>query len=332
MARTQPRSAATMQRHLEPLCINCWSCGQRMWIAYHTYRTVTTLAGPCRLVLHVRCCHNRGCAQYRRSYRPEEEGKWALPHGEFGLDVIAQIGMLRYTSHRSVPEIHQVLRGRGVSIAERTVAHLLERYEELVVLSLLNPQRLRERFHERGQIILAIDGLQPDVGHEVLWVLRDCLSGEVLLARSLLSACEAELANLLHEVHQALDVPIRGVISDGQHSIRKAVQTVLPDVPHQLCHFHYLREAAKPVYEADKHAKKELKKHLRGVRPIEHSVEQRSDGEAEAICGYCLAIRSALTDDGRPPIAASGLKLHARISAIAASLMRVAEKGACHVS
>jgi hypothetical protein len=22
-----------------------------------------------------------------------------------------------------------------------------------------------------------------------------------------------------------------------------AVQTVLPDVPHQLCHFHYLREA-----------------------------------------------------------------------------------------
>lgn len=62
---------------------------------------------------------------------------------------------------------------------------------------------------------LAIDGLQPDVGHEVLWVLRDCLSGEVLLARSLLSACEVELASLLREVQQALDVPIREVISDG---------------------------------------------------------------------------------------------------------------------
>jgi hypothetical protein len=43
-----------------------------------------------------------------------------------------------------------------------------------------------------------------------------------------------------------------GVISDGQQSIRKAVQPVLPDVPHQLCLFHYLREAAKPVYEADR--------------------------------------------------------------------------------
>jgi hypothetical protein len=128
------------------------------------------------------------------------------------------------------------------------------------------------------------------------------------------------------------DVPIHGVISDGQHSIRKAVQTVLPDVPHQLCHFHYLREAAKSVYEADRHAKKELKKHIRGVRPIERAVEKRKDVEAEAIRGYCLAVRSALTDDGRPPLEAPGLKLHERMSAIVTSLTRVSEKGACRVS
>ena len=69
-------------------------------------------------------------------------------------------------------------------------------------------------------MILALDGLQPDVGHEVLWVLRDCLSGEVLLARSLLSATQEDLAALLTEVQQALRVPIAGVISDGQLSIR----------------------------------------------------------------------------------------------------------------
>src|ERR1700681_2999080 len=144
----------------------------------------------------------------------------------------------------------------------------------------------------------------------VLWVLRDCLSGEVLLARSLLRACEAELASLLREVQQALAVPISGVISDGQQSIRKAVQAALPDVPHQLCHFHYLREAAKPVYEADRHAKKELKKQLRGVRPIERAAEaEEDDAEADLVQGYCAAVRSALTDDGRPPLVASGLRL-----------------------
>jgi hypothetical protein len=156
-------------------------------------------------------------------------------------------------------------------------------------------------------------------------------SGEVLLARSLLSATEGDLAPLLAEVHDALAgpdpdqpvVPILGVVSDGQHSIRKAVARALPGVPHQLCQFHYLREAARPIFEADRQAKKELKKRVRGVRPIERELEGRTDGEAEALRGYCLAIRSALTDDGRPPLAASGLKLKGRLEAVALSLERV---------
>jgi MULE transposase domain len=333
MARKDCRPVATAEQLLTPLCTHCGFCGQPMRIAYRTQRTITTLQGICRLTLRVRQCRNLHCEWYHRAFRPEEEGRWALPHGEFGLDVIVLVGTLRYTAHRSIPEIHQALRDRGVPIAERTVTHLLQRYEELVALRLSEQPRLGERFKEQGQVILAIDGLQPDVGHEILWVLRDCLSGEVLLARSLLSACEGDLADLLREVRQVLDdVPSRGVISDGQHSLRNAVQTVLPDTPHQLCHFHYLREAAKPVYEADRHTKKELKKHIRGVRPIERAVEKRNDTEAEAIRGYCLAVRSALTDDGRPPLEAPGLKLYQRIAAINTSLTRISEKGAYRVS
>ena len=102
----------------------------------------------------------------------------------------------------------------------------------------------------------------PDVGQEVLWVLRDCVSGEVLVARSLLGATENDLVPLLEEAASIcgkLGLPIAGVISDGQHSIRNAVARALPGVPHQLCHFHYLREAATPIADADRHAKKERK-------------------------------------------------------------------------
>lgn len=286
-----------------------------------------TLDGLYRLTLIIRRCQNPACSLHRRPYRPEEEGGWALPHGEFGLDVIALVGALRYAEHRSVPEIHQLLLARGVQIAERSVTHQLQRYEELVALRLADQPRLRARLAQQGQVILALDGLQPDVGHEVLWVLRDCLSGEILLARSLLSGTQGDLAALLREVAAALPVPIRGVISDGQQPIRTAVAAVLPGVPHQLCQFHYLREAAKPIFEADRHAKVRLKKEVRGVRPIERALEGREDDEAAAIRGYCLAVRAAVTDDGRPPLCASGLKLHARLAAIHASLGRVAEKG-----
>jgi hypothetical protein len=161
----------------------------------------------------------------------------------------------------------------------------------------------------------------------VPWVVRDCLSGEVPLARSLLSSTSEDLAVLLREVAAAIGVPIAGVVSDGQHSVRLAVGRPLPGVPYRLCRFHHPREAAPPIFEADRHAKKELKKRVRGVRPIERAVEGRDDAEAEAVRGYCAAVRSALTDDGRPPLAASGLRLQARLEAVAASLRRVGERG-----
>jgi hypothetical protein len=142
-----------------------------------------------------------------------------------------------------------------------------------------------------------------------------------------LSARNKDLAALLGQVKANCPVPVAGIVSDGQHSIRKAVAKAFPGVPYQLCQFHYLREAARPIYEADRHAKKELKKKVRGVRTIERQVEEQTGPEAEVVRGYCSAVRSALTDDGRPPLEASGLTLHSRLSAIAASLERLDEKG-----
>jgi hypothetical protein len=329
MARRTPRPVPTETQTLKPLLRHCPTCGETMWAAYHNYRTITTLKAILGLTLQIRRCLNPACPHRHYPYRPEQEGCLALPKHEFGLDVMAFVGQQRYGYHRSVPEIHQVLVERGVAVAPRTVTNLLERYDELVALSLQDTGRLQRCTQTYGRVIVALDGLQPDVGHEVLWVLRDCLSGEVLLARSLLSATQDDLAELLREGKQALQVPIIGVITDGQPSIRAAVAQALPGVPHQLCHFHYLCEAAKPIYEADRHAKKELKKRLRGVRPIERKLEGRTDPAAEITRGYCSAVRSALTDDGRAPLAASGLQLHDRLSAISASLGRVEKRGPC---
>jgi len=36
------------------------------------------------LTMVVRRCIQPECPRYHRAYRPEEEGRWALPHGEFG--------------------------------------------------------------------------------------------------------------------------------------------------------------------------------------------------------------------------------------------------------
>ena len=203
MARTAPRARPDREQVLETVHAHCPACGGRLRYRYDNRHTVTTLAGLVRLRLRIRRCEDPGCARYRRPYRPEAEGALVLPQHEFGLDVIALVGALRYREHQSVPEIHRGLRERGVAIAERTVTHLLDRYDELVATSAADDDRLRAVLAGQGRAILALDGLQPDVGHEVLWVVRECLSGEVLLARSLLSSTGEDLAALLREVAAA---------------------------------------------------------------------------------------------------------------------------------
>src|SRR5262249_24122770 len=152
----------------------------------------------------IRHCVNAECSRFHRPFHPEAESLLALPEHEFGLDVLALIGRLRHAEHRSVPEIHQELTRRGIAVALRSVTNLLDRYDELRALATADRERLRALLRKQRRVVLAIDGLQPDVGHEVLWVLRDCLSGEVLLARSLLSATIKDLAALLTEVRRAL--------------------------------------------------------------------------------------------------------------------------------
>ena len=66
---------------------------------------------------------------------------------------------------------------------------------------------------------------------------------------------------------------------------------------------------------------------MRGIRASERASEGRSDPEAAVVGGYCAAVRSAITDDGRAPLAAPGLKLKKRLEKITDSLDRVTRAG-----
>lgn len=80
--------------------------------------------------------------------------------------------------------------------------------------------------------------------------------------------------------------------------------------------------------------KKERKKAVGEIRPVERTLENVLKGqkvtipeymarltpqEATIAQGYGLALRSALADDGHPPLCAAGLRLAGQLSSIAAS-------------
>src|SRR5271157_2499792 len=69
-------------------------------------------------------------------------------------------------------------------------------------------------------------------------------------------------------------------ISDKQDAFVTGIVAEFPGVPHRYCDNHFLRDLAKPVLEADSHAKVQMRHTVRGLRKIEQAVLKRQNAEA----------------------------------------------------
>ena len=308
--------------HLYPSLKHCPHCSSPLSERYRKRRLILQLHGPLPVVSHFLTCPSTTCSLHSATYRPEEEDTLALRGYHFGLDVIAYIGQLRFTEHLSITDIAQRLSSLPqFSISIKEVALLCEVFLALVNTVASHDQAYLEQLRSLGQIILSIDGVQPEKRNETLYILREVQTGRVLVARNLASSSGPEIEKLIGEV-LALGIPVKGVISDKQESIRKACERQLPGVPHQLCHFHYLRDMAQPGSRADRGLKKGLRQRLRRIREIEQSADRGSAREAEEAKGYCVAIREVMRDDGQYPLNRPGVAWYERLSEIKSSIKR----------
>lgn len=314
---------------------SCPRCGAPLRFAYRRKRHLILLRERLALEVDADRCSDAGCP-LAAGFTPPEEARLALPKFIYGLEVLTEIARLRWVERQSLGELHGQLREvYGLPISERNVDYSIQTWQELATAWVLRDRDRVEALQKQGGIILAIDGLQPQKGHDTLYLLRDTISQTNLLTRPLSNGSSANLAELIEEV-KAMGVPILGVVTDKQHSLVLAVDKALPEVPHQLCQFHFLRNLARPVMEADRSLKKGIKKQLRGIASVERSLErrkQRGKGTPGAIRqaeAYCIALRATLNDDGKPPLDPGGLKMVDRLCQLDRSLHRSEEpkKGA----
>ncbi|MFD2327994.1 transposase [Cohnella sp. GCM10020058] len=261
-------------------------------------------------------------------YRSAEADALAMKHTSYGFDVLALVGELRFKQHLTLAELHTELNRRGVVTSERNCMRLYERYLTLLRASV--DEHLREKLaqvtQEHGGLLLSLDGVQPEKGNETLYVVREGFSGTIVAAKNLKSGSAQELKKWLEPV-RALGLPVIGLLSDGQHSIRMALSDLWPDVPYQLCQYHFLKDIAKPVVDRDRKLKTDLKKNLRGIRKLEKHYQAKRSEEAEIARGYLAAVRSVLLEDGNPPLDLPGVRIYEEAQAIEASLNRCAKKG-----
>lgn len=277
-------------------------------------------------------CTNPACPFPRVVYRSAQAEARQVKGSGYGLDVVAHIGQLRFGQHRTREEIWRHLgEATPVQISERHVQNLVEVYLALLRASQADlGERLAPVVAEHGGLVVALDGLQPEQGNEQLWVVREVLSGAILAAANLQQASAPCLEALLRPI-RATGLPVLGVVSDAQESIRLAVAAVFPGVPHQLCQYHALREAAEPLWEADRHLLVEVKQELRPLREVEERTRRPADPEptdpaSAVVLDTVLALRQTVRERGTLPFDFAGLRALDALADLGETLDRCLEK------
>jgi len=238
----------------------------------------------------------------------------------------------------------------------------LRRYQTMLASRQQDPQVVAAAYRNVAALVLSIDGLQPEKGHETLYVVRELKAKRIWFAEALLSSSADEVRRLLIQARAwatRLGLPVHLWLSDKQDAFVTGIAAEFPGVPHRYCVNHFLRDFAKPMLEADSHAKVTMRRKVRGLRAIEREVLQqrrRSAGETpavapaptppappppapqvakavpgatdppadagEVVLDYCSAVRGILNDDQGGPVQPPGLRMAEALGDVRASLQR----------
>jgi len=341
---------------LDVLDRDCPACGRRMHICDHRYRRFHTLDGPVQLICKLNHCPDPACPGHAKTKSPELEIALALPQMAIGWDVFCWIGHRRFSRHRAVSVIQsELLDDYRIKLSEDAIEESIRRYQFMLAARQQDAESLRRHYESAAEIILCIDGLQPEKGHEALYVVRELTRKRVWFAEPLLSATQDEIRRLIEKAKewaQTLGVAVGLWMSDKQDAFVKGIAAEFPDVPHRYCDNHFLRDLAQPVLEADSHAKVQMRKKVRGLRVIEQAVLRRQKAQAQedlepetpgtsgtataaadrsaavvdaagsVVLDYCAAVRGILNDDQGGPLDPPGLRMAKALTEVQGSIHR----------
>jgi hypothetical protein len=342
---------------LDVLDRNCPTCGRMMHVCDHRYRRFHTLQGPVELTCRLDHCPDPDCPGHTKTKSPELEVTLALPKWAIGWDVFCWIGHRRCSRHWAIPQIQGELRDDyGIRLSEDSIARYIHHYQVMLAARQQDPEALGRQYQSVGEIILSIDGLQPEKGHETLYVVRELTRKRIWFAAPLISATADEVRRLIALAKQwaeSLGKPVALWLSDKQDAFVTGIAAEFPEVPHRSCDNHFLRDLAKPVLDADSHAKVQMRKKVRGLRMIEQAVLARPKAETRddlrpddpevaipataaasdlppavvdpaggVVLDYCAAVRGILNDDQGGPLHPPGLRMAEALNEVHESIQR----------
>lgn len=184
----------------------------------------------------------------------------------YGYDVLVYVGYALFLHTCSEGQIIEKLARRNISISQREIGFLGKKFiAYLAIAHQQSRQRLKAHMALRGGYVLHMDGTcEGDSPH--LFTGIDGIA-QIVLDNIKLPSEKAELLiPFLRQIKRQYGGPIALVHDMGQ-GILSAVKTVFKGIPDFICHFHFLRDIGKDLFETDySKIRSRLTKHkIRGV-------------------------------------------------------------------
>jgi hypothetical protein len=232
----------------------CPLCGERL-LVYKTTAScsvVTLKFGKFQAIEEVRYCRNRCKLSNGNSvflYRSEFLKTLVAPYHNYGFDVVAKVGILRFIHCRQREEIQSDIENTiGVSIPESSIQTIIGRFMDAVrEVHEENTPKLRKRLENDGGYILHVDGTCEEGSH----VHFVCLTGSepiVLWSEKIETENAVQIQRVLKEVDKRFGKPAAAV-QDLSSAIRKAVLAQWPGLPIFYCHYHFLADVGKDILD-----------------------------------------------------------------------------------
>jgi hypothetical protein len=284
-----PADTAFTQRVLTVEQETCSVCQRDLPICDHRFHRIFTLQGPVEIVCKLVQCPDPHCPAHAHTLSPLAEAQLTLPWWTIGWDVFCWLGHRRFARHWSIPQLRAELQDTyHIRLSDDALAGYLRRYQTMVAARQQDAALLAAAYRDIDSLILSIDGLQPEKGHETLYVVRELRGKRVWFGQALLSSAAAEIRPLIAQAKrwaEQLGKPVALWMSDKQDAFVKGIAAEFPGVPHRYCQNHFLRDVAEEVLAADSHAKVKMRRKVRGLRAIEQDVlaQQRASASASSV-------------------------------------------------
>jgi len=182
-------------------------------------------------------------------------------HCNFGYDVMVYIGKALFVYHQTINEIINSLALRNIPISSSQVSYLGQKF--IVYLAIAHREsnpKIKECMNKNGGYILHVDGTCEGTSPHLISVL-DEISQFVLGNIKIATENAPQIIPLLKEMKNNYGMPLV-VVSDMGRALLGAVAETFPGIAHFICHFHFLRDIGKDLFNKEYTLiRKKLQKH-----------------------------------------------------------------------